>query len=308
MTARGITNVFAPTPVRAASSRRVLTAEWVDGVPLDAAFRTNALAPAGAPNIQSLTALCLNSYLTMMLDSGLLHCDPHPGNLLRTGDGQLCILDWGLVIRVDSELQYALIEYLAHLTTTDYDAIPHDLEALGFVAPGRQAEVREAGVVDVLTGVLANLSAEGGLAALEVNAIVEKLVGITKQYGALFQIPPYFAYIIRAYTVLEGLGRKADKDYSILAACYPYLARRLLTDPSPRTQKALEDMLYGSSGSRRLDLQVRVRACGSAPVLFVQRVVQVNVLMLCCYSSCAVCDTRCTNLQSVTHVAQTCSL
>jgi aarF domain-containing kinase len=86
---------------------------------------------------------------------------------------------------------------------------------------------------------------------------VEKLVGMTKEYGALFQIPPYFAYLIRAYTVLEGLGRKADSQFSIISACYPYLARRLLTDPSPRTQKALEDMLYGSSavGSRRLDLE-----------------------------------------------------
>jgi aarF domain-containing kinase len=92
---------------------------------------------------------------------------------------------------------------------------------------------------------------------IQINTIVEKLVGMTKEYGALFQIPPYFAYLIRAYTVLEGLGRKADPQFSILSACYPYLARRLLTDPSPRTQKALEDMLYGSSavGSRRLDLE-----------------------------------------------------
>jgi len=191
----------------------------------------------------------------MMLDSGLLHCVPHPGNLLRTSDGRLCILDWGLVIRVDSQLQYALIEYIAHLTTADYSAIPRDLEALGFVPRGREAEVRASGVVDVLTGVLAELSAAGGVAALDINKIIEKLVDITKEYGALFQIPPYFAYIIRAYTVLEGIGLQTDRRYSILTACYPYLARRLLTDPSPRTQKALKNMLYGTTGADRIDLE-----------------------------------------------------
>jgi predicted unusual protein kinase regulating ubiquinone biosynthesis (AarF/ABC1/UbiB family) len=77
MESRGITNVFAPNPVRAASSTRVLTAEWVDGVPLDAAWRTDALAPEKAGNIQALTALCLNAYLTMMLDSGILYMYPH---------------------------------------------------------------------------------------------------------------------------------------------------------------------------------------------------------------------------------------
>ena len=43
----------------------------------------------------------------MMLDSGLLHCDPHPANLVRTKDGRLCILDWGLVFRIGPHLQYA---------------------------------------------------------------------------------------------------------------------------------------------------------------------------------------------------------
>jgi len=246
---RGLTKVFAPAPVHTASSGRVLTSSWVQGARLDVAWRTNP------EDNSALTALCLNSYLTMMLDSGLLHCDPHPGNLLRTSDGRLCILDWGLVIRVDAELQYALIEYIAHLTTADYSAIPRDLEALAFVPRGRESDVKASGIVDVLTGVLAEMSAAGGMVALDINQIIQKLVDITKEYGALFQIPPYFAYIIRAYTVLEGIGRQTDPNYSILAACYPYLARRLLTDPSPRTQKALKDMLYGTTGADRLDLE-----------------------------------------------------
>ena len=249
MLARDFKNVFAPVPVLAACSPRVLTCQWVDGSSLDVSWRTNP------QDNEALTALCLNSYLTMMLDSGLLHCDPHPGNLLRTPDGRLCILDWGLVLRVDAELQYALIEYIAHLTTTDYNAIPGDLEALGFVPPGREVDVRASGLVEILTQVLAELSAAGGAAALDVNKIIEKLVDITKEYGALFQIPPYFAYIIRAYTVLQGIGLQSNPDYSILASCYPYLARRLLTDPSPRTQKALKDMLYGSTGAERMDLE-----------------------------------------------------
>jgi aarF domain-containing kinase len=29
------------------------------------------------------------------LDTGLFHADPHPGNLIRTPDGKLAILDFG---------------------------------------------------------------------------------------------------------------------------------------------------------------------------------------------------------------------
>jgi predicted unusual protein kinase regulating ubiquinone biosynthesis (AarF/ABC1/UbiB family) len=43
----------------------------------------------------------------------LLDCDPHPGNLLRTQDGRLCILDFGMVTRLDKDLQLTLIEHMA---------------------------------------------------------------------------------------------------------------------------------------------------------------------------------------------------
>jgi ABC1 atypical kinase-like domain len=42
-----------------------------------------------------------------------LDCDPHPGNLLRTQDGRLCILDFGMVTRLDKDLQLTLIEHMA---------------------------------------------------------------------------------------------------------------------------------------------------------------------------------------------------
>jgi hypothetical protein len=40
----------------------------------------------------------------------------------------------------------------------------------------------------------------------------------------------------------------ADKNYSIANECYPYVARRLLTDSSPQTRAALEQLLYGRDG------------------------------------------------------------
>merc|ERR1719181_203092 len=76
----------------------------------------------------------------MLLDTGVLHCDPHPGNLLRTSDGRLCILDWGMTLEVPSELQYALLEFIAHINTEDYDAIPQDFVNLGFSPEGVSAE------------------------------------------------------------------------------------------------------------------------------------------------------------------------
>ena len=53
-------------------------------------------------------------------------------------------------------------------------------------------------------------------------------------------------YIIFYYSTIEGIGLTYDPSYSIVKECYPYLAKRLLSDDSPRVRDALETFLYGS--------------------------------------------------------------
>lgn len=60
----------------------------------------------GGGACHGLCGVALNAYLAMLLDTGVLHCDPHPGNLLRMDDGRLCILDWGRVGPLWGLLQY----------------------------------------------------------------------------------------------------------------------------------------------------------------------------------------------------------
>ena len=47
-----------------------------------------------------LVNLGVITYLTQLLDTGFFHADPHPGNMLRTPDGRLAILDFGLMTQV----------------------------------------------------------------------------------------------------------------------------------------------------------------------------------------------------------------
>ncbi|CAN0898765.1 Protein ACTIVITY OF BC1 COMPLEX KINASE 3, chloroplastic [Linum grandiflorum] len=52
-------------------------------------------------------------------------------------------------------------------------------------------------------------------------------------------VPAYYALILRSVTVLEGLAVNADPNFKVLAASYPYFAKRLLTDPNPYLRDAL---------------------------------------------------------------------
>lgn len=56
-------------------------------------------------------------------------------------------------------------------------------------------------------------------------------------------MPAYYALIIRSLTVLEGLALQADPNYKLLGRAYPYIAKRLLTDPAPELRASFEELI-----------------------------------------------------------------
>ena len=88
---RVLPRVKIPRNYPEVTSRRVHVAEWVDG---------EKLSQSTADDVGELVNLGVITYLTQLLDTGFFHADPHPGNMLRTPDGQLVILDFGLMTEV----------------------------------------------------------------------------------------------------------------------------------------------------------------------------------------------------------------
>jgi len=225
------------------TSRYVLVSEWIEGQRLSA---IDASTEQGKKQVLTLVNILLTSYLTQLLETGLLHADPHPGNFLLTPDGRVCILDYGLMTEVEEDRRLALIEYITHLNSQDYEASLTDLTVLGFIPKEIDEDPeKKAIVVPLLATVLEQLSNGGGAKAVSVESVGNEIEELSRQYPIV--IPAYFGLIVRAFSTLEGIGLSADPKFSIVNACFPYLCRRLLTDDSPRVRKMLKTWLYGQS-------------------------------------------------------------
>eukprot|EP00913_Durusdinium_trenchii_P004634 g4302.t1 len=81
---------------------------------------------------------------------------------------------------------------------------------------------------------------------MDVNGLFSRIQGLSREYGNLFRVPPYFFYIARAFAVLEGIGLSNNSSYSVVNECLPYVAQRLISDANPRISKALASFIYGS--------------------------------------------------------------
>lgn len=225
--------IAVPAIYRELTSRRVLTMEWMEGIKLT---RLDAVQAMGV-DPEELVEIGVNCSLQQLLEHGFFHADPHPGNLLALPDGRLAYLDFGMMSEVTRESRTGLIRAVVHLVNKNFDALSKDFVSLGFLAQ----EVNLAPIVPAFEQVFSQ-ALEKGVSRMDFKAVTDDLSGV--MYKFPFQVPPYYALIIRSLITLEGIALTVDRDFKILGAAYPYFARRLLEDSDPDLRKSLKEMLF----------------------------------------------------------------
>ena len=105
-------------------SLRVMVTEWVSGKHLQ------ALPPAEQLR---LTYMVREAVTASIMVTGVVHADPHEGNLLLTDDGRLAFLDFGLMSRVEPEIMEAFALGIQAVVSRDYVGLVRAFVATQFV-------------------------------------------------------------------------------------------------------------------------------------------------------------------------------
>ena len=98
------------------TARRVLTTEWIDGIPL---ADREALLRAGHDPVR-LGRVLVQSFLRQALRDGFFHADLHPGNLFVDAEGRLVAVDCGIMGRLGPKERKFLAEILFGFITRDW--------------------------------------------------------------------------------------------------------------------------------------------------------------------------------------------
>jgi predicted unusual protein kinase regulating ubiquinone biosynthesis (AarF/ABC1/UbiB family) len=97
-----------PQPINDYCTRRVLTMEYVRGA------KITKLSPIVHLEIDGcdLAGQLFKAYLKQVLVDGVFHADPHPGNVFLTDEGQIALLDLGMVGHTTPAMQASLLKIL----------------------------------------------------------------------------------------------------------------------------------------------------------------------------------------------------
>ena len=136
-----------------------------------------------------------------LLETGFFHADPHPGNLLRTKDGKLCILDFGLVTEMTQKQRQSIFDSIIHTIQKDYYKLAQDFDKLGFFPENSPSiEVYSDSITEFFRIALSN----GGYKGVNFKVLAKTIAKYT--YILPFRLPPFFTLIIRSIVILEGIA------------------------------------------------------------------------------------------------------
>jgi len=243
-----IKDIYVPKIYWQYTQRRVLTMEWIVGTKLTQA---EAIRAQGI-DARYLVEVGVQCSLRQLLEHGFFHADPHPGNLLATPDGKLAYLDFGMMSEIKPQQRYGLIEAIVHMVNRDFEGLAHDYVKLDFLTPDTDLTP----IIPALARVFNN-ALGASVAELNIKNITDELSALMYEYP--FRVPAYYALIIRSLVTLEGIAINIDANFKVLSAAYPYVAKRLLTDPAPELRASLRDLLFrdGSFRWNRLENLLR---------------------------------------------------
>jgi predicted unusual protein kinase regulating ubiquinone biosynthesis (AarF/ABC1/UbiB family) len=228
----GNSRVIIPEVMHELTRQRVLVLAFVEGT------RPDRLK-ADSVDAQRLSSQVIEAYVQMMLVDGLFHADPHPGNLLVRADGALVLLDFGMMVRVPTEMRLKLIRTVFAAIRRDPVGVAEGFTALGLVAPGA-----DPAAIQRLSELLVQMAGSKSTTQERLEVMLAERV-MKSLYDFPVILPRDLVYFARTAALIEGIGTKYDPYFNAVQVGTPVVMRmrsRILTSLGEEAQPSVEEM------------------------------------------------------------------
>ena len=269
--------VVFPTPVRALSTKQILTTTFLEGK------KVGDLAGLDEMGIdkKELASRLVRAYCQMIFVDGVYHADPHPGNILVRRDGALILLDFGAVAELSPRMREGIPEFLEGVLRRDTERLIRALRKMGFLSRTSDEEVSE----KVIEYFHQRFQEEIRLESFNLKDIkidpqrgFENLLDLRKmniglkELSSAFHIPKDWVLLERTILLVYGCCSLLDPELNPMAIIQPYLhefvlgkrdwqqiAVETVKDMALKAVTLPDDLRKYLTRATRGDLEIRVR-------------------------------------------------
>ena len=188
---------FVPSIDWKRTSRRVLTTERIQGIPI---HNIEELREAGH-DLEDLVKRASENFFRQVFRDGYFHADMHPGNAFVLNDGTLAVVDFGIMGRIDKETRYYLADLLLGFVIGDYDLVADVHFRAGYVPTNKDRQTFKLAVRAIGEPIFGQASSDISIARL-----LAQLFQVTKKFD--METQPQLLLLQKTMLLAEGVGRQ----------------------------------------------------------------------------------------------------
>ena len=205
------------------SSRRVLTTEWISGIPIG-----NVEEIRQSDNdTEKIATLIMQSFLRQALRDGFFHGDMHQGNLKLGENGTLFVMDFGIMGRIDSYTRRVYAEILMGFLQKDYRRVAEVHFEAGYVPQNQDVEAFAQALRSVGEPIF-------GVEAKQISMarLLAHLFDVTERFGMATRTE--LLLLQRSMVVVEGVSRSLDPNINMWETARPVVENYIKENLGPK--------------------------------------------------------------------------
>ena len=218
----GDPNIVIPRIYWAYSSQRLLVQQFLPSfTPLE---REALIAQGLDPGL--LAQRGARAFIKMLLEDGLFHGDPHPGNLRAMSDNRVGFIDLGMVGRLDERRRFEVMTFMRALTEGSTEAL------IGVLIDWSGERVQD--LTHIERAAREYMARHTGR-ALKMSALITDFLDLMREHRLM--LPPDLLVLFKALITADGVLTRLDPELDLVAAAKPAVEKMVREQVSWKVAK-----------------------------------------------------------------------
>ncbi len=220
----GTPHIVIPRNYWAFSSQRLLVQEFL---PSFTPLERDALIEQGLdPGL--LARRGAQAFIKMLLEDGLFHGDPHPGNLRAMSDNRVGFIDFGMVGRLDERRRLEVMNFMRALTEGSTETL------VAVLIDWSGERVQDLSQIEQAAR---EYMARHSGGPLKMSALITGFLDLIREYRLL--LPPDLLVLFKALVTADGVLTRLDPELDLVATARPAVEKMLREQFSWKVAKGL---------------------------------------------------------------------
>ena len=191
---------------------KVLVMEWIDGIPFS---NKDAINNSNFDKVEIARNLVI-SYFNQVYVHGFFHADMHPGNLFLMKNGDIGVVDFGIIGVIDKKTRIAVAEILMGFLQRDYRKVAEIHLRAGLVP--QDTDINE---FTLTCRIIGESVVDLSVKQISLASLMGKLLKMARKYN--MNTRPELLLLQKTMMLVEGVGVAIDENLNMWELSSPWM-------------------------------------------------------------------------------------